>query len=48
MNLSNPFQNINTQQASISMQEHTEDGILKKKAGRPSRPNMGKSGLSHF
>ena len=42
MSLVNPFQNINKTQASIPLQEQREGLIIKKKAGRPLRPNMGK------
>lgn len=42
MSSNNPFQNINQKQASISLQEHCEQAIVRKKIGRPIRPNMGK------
>lgn len=42
MSSNNPFQNINQKQASISLQEHCEQAIVRKKIGRPLRPNMSK------
>ncbi len=40
--MKNPFQNIDVKENKISVQKKVGSNIVKKGAGRPKKPNMGK------